>query len=202
MIYNSSIRFRFDVKKAAQAAGILLKLSGGRRNYMELIKLLVLTDREALLKLECPVTGDRIFAMRHGLVLTRVLDLIKNGPCNEEDAPWFEIVSAPQGYDVALVNEECGDDELSGAEIKLLKDVFQQYGRLDWKSLSRLTHRLPEWSDPGNSSFPVLPEQILRLHGTSETEIARLRDELCAYDQLDREAMAYRQSDELAGLGD
>jgi hypothetical protein len=202
MTYKNSIQFRFDVKKAAQAAGIILKLSGGHRNYMELIKLLVLTDREALIRLECPVTGDRIFAMRHGLVLTRVLDLIKAGPCNEEDAPWFEIVSAPQGYDVALVSENCDDDELSGAEIKVLKDVFEQYGRLDWKALSRLTHGLPEWSDPGTSSFPVPPEQILRLHGTPETEIVRLRDELWAYEQLDREAMAYKRSDELANLGD
>jgi hypothetical protein len=202
MIPKSSIQFRFDVKKAAQAAGMILKLSGGRRNYMELIKLLVLTDRAALLQLECPITGDRIYAMRHGLVLTRVLDLIKAGPCNEEDAPWFEIVSAPQGYDVALEREHFNEDELSGAEIKLLKEVFEQYGRLDWKALSRLTHQLPEWSDPGSTCFPVSPEQILRLEGTSETEIARLRDELRAYDHLDREAITYRQSNELTGLGD
>jgi hypothetical protein len=167
---------------------------------MELIKLLVLADREALIKFECPITGDRIFAMRHGLVLTRVLDLIRAGPCNEEDAPWFDIVSAPQGYEVALVSEHFEEDDLSGAEIALLKDVFQRYGRLDWKALSRLTHRLPEWSDPGDRSFPILPEQILRLNGASEAEIARLREALCAYDQLDREAMAYRQPSELADL--
>ncbi|HEY3862143.1 MAG TPA: hypothetical protein VGO59_09670 [Verrucomicrobiae bacterium] len=30
-----SIRFDFNVKKAAQAAGLILKLSKGKRNYME-----------------------------------------------------------------------------------------------------------------------------------------------------------------------
>ncbi len=202
MTYKNSIHFKFDVKKAAQAAGIILKLSGGRRNYMVLIKLLALTDREALLKLGCPVTGDRVVAMRHGMVLTRVLDLIKTGPCNEEDGPWFETISAPQGYDVALVKENADDDELSGAEVKILNDVFVRFGRLDWKALSRLTHNLPEWVDPGSSSIPILPEQILLLNGASAAEIGRIRDEIFAYDRLDREAMAHSDANQLADFGE
>jgi hypothetical protein len=42
MASDQGIRFRFDARKAAQAANKLLLLSGGCRNYMELIKLLYL----------------------------------------------------------------------------------------------------------------------------------------------------------------
>src|SRR5580658_4162563 len=94
------LAFRFNVKKAAPAANKLLLLSGGSRNYMELIKLLFLADRAALLKLERPITGDLVVALKYGLVLSHILDLIKWGPCNEEDAPWFDAISAPDGYTV------------------------------------------------------------------------------------------------------
>ena len=46
------IRFRFNAKKSAQAARKILMLSGGQRNYLELVKLLYLVDREALIRLE------------------------------------------------------------------------------------------------------------------------------------------------------
>jgi hypothetical protein len=88
--------FRFNVKKAAQAANRLSRLSGETRNYMELIKLLFLADRAALLELERPITGDQIVALKYGLVLSHVLNLMKWGPCNEEDAPWFDTISAPR----------------------------------------------------------------------------------------------------------
>jgi hypothetical protein len=39
MVSDQSIRFRFDARKAAQAANKLLLLSGGRRNYMECIRI-------------------------------------------------------------------------------------------------------------------------------------------------------------------
>src|SRR6266550_2674945 len=119
---DRAIKFRFNANKAAQAANKLLRWSGGERNYMELVKLLYLADRESLLRLESPITGDRIMALPLGLVLSHVLDLIRWGPSNEEDAPWFEAVSAPCGYDVKALGD-FGNDELSGAEEKILAEI-------------------------------------------------------------------------------
>lgn len=185
------IRFRFNAKKAAQAANRLLRLSGGQRNYMELVKLLYLADREALLKLECQITGDQLMALPFGPVLSRVLDLIRWGPINEEDAPWFDAVSPPFGYDVKAL-ADCSDDELSGAECQILDEVFAKYGKKDWKELSRLTHELPEWVDPNGGRVPISPEQILKLEGKTPQEIECIRRELSAYELLDRELLAYR----------
>jgi hypothetical protein len=67
MTFTPPIRFRFNAKKAAEAANRILKLSGGERNYMELVKLLCLADREALVRFESPITGDRVAALPHGL---------------------------------------------------------------------------------------------------------------------------------------
>jgi uncharacterized phage-associated protein len=182
--------FRFDARKAAQAANKMLRLSGGRRNYMELIKLLYLADRAALLKLERPITGDCVVALKHGLVLSHVLDLIKWGPCNEEDAPWFDTISAPDGYDVKSL-AELDDGELSGAEVRVLEEVFAEYGKKDWKELSRLTHELPEWDDPGDGRIPVGADEILKLNGRSTEEIERISEEASAYDRLDRDVSVF-----------
>lgn len=188
---DKPISFRFDAKKAAQAAYKLLTLSGSERNYMELIKLLYLSDREALLKLESQITGDRLVALPFGPVLSHVLDLIRNGPTNEEDAPWFEAVSPPFGYRVKAL-ENCGEDELSGAECQIIDEVFARYGRKNWKELSRLTHELPEYVDPKGGCIPISPEQILKLEGKSQAVIERIRGEIASYEALDRELSAYQ----------
>jgi len=161
---------------------------------MELVKLLCLADREALLRLECPITGDLIMALPHGLVLSHVLDLIRWGPMSEEDAPWFEAISPPDGYDVKAL-EPCGDDELSGAEDQILSEIFAKYGKMNWKQLSRLTHGFPEWTDPGGGRIPISPEQILRLGGKSAEQIEKIRNEMSAYQRMDRDVAAYQNQE-------
>jgi uncharacterized phage-associated protein len=188
---DNPIRFKFNAKKAAQAAHKFLTLSGGTRNYMELVKLLYLADREALIRLEKQITGDSLSALPNGPVVSHILNLIRWGPANEEDAPWFDAVSPPEGYTVKAL-EGCGDDELSGAESQIISEVFARYGRRDWKELSRLTHRLPEYVDPQGSSLPISPEQILKLEGKSQETIERIRRDISSYDQLDREISAYQ----------
>ena len=197
------ISFRFNAKKSAQAACKLLKLSGGTRNYMELVKLLYLSDRLALLRLESQITGDRLAALPYGPVLSHILNLIKWGPMNEGDAPWFEAVSPPCGYDVKALSD-CGEDDLSGAECKIIDEVYENYGRMDWKELSRLTHNLPEYVDPKGGCIPISIEQILKLERKSQNTIERIRDKIESYEALDRELLAYQgqefdNSQELVG---
>ena len=74
------MRLRFDEKKATQAASGFLVLSGGKLNYLKLIKLLYLLDRATLLAWGRTVTGDHYYSMKHGPVLSEVLDLITDMP--------------------------------------------------------------------------------------------------------------------------
>lgn len=157
---------------------------------MELVKLLYLADREALIRFGHPITGDMFAALPHGMILSRILNLIRLGPGDEDGAPWFEAVSAPIGYDVESRQKLGGNCELSGAEEKILRQVFEKCGQMDWKQLSRLTHALPEWADPKSGSLSVSPEQILAHAGKTDA-IGPLRKELMLFDALDKELESF-----------
>jgi len=158
---------------------------------MELVKLLYLADRESLIQFGHPITGDLFAALPHGMILSRILNLIRLGPGDEDDAPWFEVVSAPIGYDVESRQRIGNNCELSGAEERILRQVFEKYGQMDWRQLSRLTHALPEWVDPNGGSISVSPEQILTRAGKTDA-IRHLRKELMLFDALDKELESFR----------
>jgi uncharacterized phage-associated protein len=61
---------RFNEQKATQAAARFLKLANGKMNYLKLIKLLYLLDRESLNRRGRPVTGDQYYSMKLGPVLS------------------------------------------------------------------------------------------------------------------------------------
>jgi uncharacterized phage-associated protein len=167
------MRFRFDERKAAQAAAYLLTHRDGRLNYMALIKLLYLADRAALLECGQPITGDRMVSMPHGTVLSQILELIHTGS-PETPTPWFELISEPERYEVSLRRPSPPTDELSRFELGVLDEVDKSFGMLDQWALRRLTHELPEYHDPEGSSLPILPEEILRAEGKSPEEIERV----------------------------
>lgn len=169
---------RFDEAKATQAAAWFLKLRGGQMHYVKLIKLLYLTDREALLRWGVPVTTDRHVSMDNGPVTSRILNLIT------EDRPkpvWSEYISAPLGeYEVKLL-KEAPTDRLSPAEEKLMQEIFDQYGhRNRWDLVDNVMHRLPEWQDPHGSSIPISIRDILEAAGEGEEQIRAVIKELNA----------------------
>jgi uncharacterized phage-associated protein len=167
-----SVRFQFNDLKTAQAAAYLLKLAGGRLNYMVLIKLLYLVDRQTLLSHGLPITGDRMFSMKNGPVLSQVLNFINEGTCLPKQSAWFDYVSPPSQYEVSLLKSDPETDELSRFELKLLQEVYAKYGTMEKWALVRLLHDiLPEWKDPGSSSSPIEPEDILRAEARSDAEI-------------------------------
>ncbi len=166
------MRFVFSERRAAQAAAHLLQLHGGTMNYMVLIKLLYLSDKEALIHTGQPITGDRMLSMDNGPVLSRVLDFINMGR-PDDVTPWFEYISEPHAYEVSLIRA-AETDELSAYELRVLDAVHETYGRMNKWALVRWTHTLPEWSDPAGSCFAIDPDDILRSAGKSQEEIERI----------------------------
>lgn len=55
----------------------MLELAGGQMEYIHLIKLLYLADRQALEEWSRPITTDRYVSMKDGIMLSRILDHIK-----------------------------------------------------------------------------------------------------------------------------
>ena len=69
--------FPFKILKTIQAIGVLLRFDGVKRmNYMRLLKLLYIADRESLRETGRPITGGPVIAMERGPVLKEVYDLI------------------------------------------------------------------------------------------------------------------------------
>jgi uncharacterized phage-associated protein len=94
------MRFVFNERKAAQMAAHLLDLSGRSMKYLQLMKLMYLADRTALLEKGRPISGDRYVSMKFGPVLSEVLDLLRDEP-QSSDTPWFEYITPPSNYEVS-----------------------------------------------------------------------------------------------------
>jgi len=170
------LRFRFNERKAAQAAAFLLSRHGGQLNYMALIKLLYLADRAALIERGLPITGDRMVSMQHGTVLSGILNRINTGPEDSKRFAWFDYVSPPTDYTVRLMAEP-EVDELSEYELGLLTKIDEQFGHLSQWQLRDYTHTLPEWEDPHGSSLQIEPADILRLEAFSPDDVRRIHEE-------------------------
>ncbi len=179
------MRMRFNEAKATQAAARLLRNRGGRMSYMKLIKLLFLADREALYRWGRPITTDTFVSMRHGPVLSHVLDLITDGPNPlTGETFWTRHISEPDHYEVAL-KENPPDDLLSEAEDTLLDEIFERFGRLTRWQLVDLVHKLPEWKDPEGSALPIEYSDILRARNKSPEEIRAIESEIQELNQLE-----------------
>ena len=173
------MRPRFREDKATQAAGVLLRQAGGRMNYMKLIKLLYLADRAALLRRGRPITFDEYVAMKHGPVLSAVLDRINEGDPPDERSYWHRSIRRSGAYEVELGGEDFNPDRLSDAEEELLLEVFGEYGGMDrWELVELLHDTLPEWTDPGPTSVPISYRDILKAGGRTDAEVGELEREL------------------------
>ncbi len=67
-------------------------------NYLALMKLLCLVDREALIRFGRPVTGDPVVAMKHGPVLSRVYDLVSRKKQELAESEWHKFIPRPNAF--------------------------------------------------------------------------------------------------------
>lgn len=177
---------KFKESKATQAACELLRRAGGEMNYMKLIKLLYLADRESLIRRGRPVTFDQFVSMDYGPVPSKTLDLINYGNLRETSSGyWEKHISAPSEYRVEIQND-CPRDDLSESERGVLDRIFEEYGDLDEWDLVDVVHELPEWEDPDGSAIPIDYGEILRLGGREDDEVEAILDELKASAKADR----------------
>lgn len=167
----------FKEKKTTQAAAQFLTRFGGRENYMKLLKLIYLVDREALLRWGRPVTFDYYVSMNNGPVLSMTYDLISNGKNPASESFWLKHISPPQNYEVLLTRDP-GYEELSRAELSLIEEIYAKYGNKTVWQLVDIVHELPEWEDPQGSAIPIQIRDILKAGNKTEIEIAAIEKEL------------------------
>ena len=135
------------------------------------IKMLYLSDREALEKWEEPITGDTPTSMQYGPVLSGIYDLTKGDyPSARSDWEPYIADCDAQTNRITLLGDP-GQSELSRAEVTLLESVFQKFRNFTWRDMRDFCHKLQEYEDVGKSSKPISTERILSAVGKSETEI-------------------------------
>jgi len=160
------IKYRFNRTKAIQATAVLLRRAGPARteNYLKIMKILYYADRESLAKTGRPITGDEVYAMRWGPVLSQTLDLIRDRTYGTEE--WLRHI-ATENNNIRLI-EDPGNAELCQFEIDLLHELWDKYKDVDPFDLAEETHDLPEYvknkPDP-KSRNPITFEDMLEATG-------------------------------------
>jgi uncharacterized phage-associated protein len=168
--------FHFNFRRSIQAVGVLLKQERGKRtNYMRLLKLLYIADRESLRETGVPITGDRIVAMDRGPVLSNVLNLIKG---EHSDVEQWDRVIAREGFNVHLIDDP-GNGALSRFQIRKLSEVAAVHVNHDEWDMVNITHEFAEWkrNKPRKGTCKDIPlEHILEAIERSADKEAILRE--------------------------
>lgn len=186
MSLSSSIQTHFNEEKTTAAAALLLKEAGGRMRYFRLIKLLYLADRESWLRFNRPISGDKYVSMKHGPVLSKTYNLILETMGSlQPEGPWMQNIESVGRFEVGLKTKESDFDTLCEAEIEILKEVYEICRKFSQWKLRDLTHLLPEWTDPGDSTLPISPEDILHAQDKSAEEIDEARQDAIEQNYFD-----------------
>jgi uncharacterized phage-associated protein len=164
------MRSKFREDKATQAAARILRHAGGRMEYLKLIKLLYLCERESLVRLGSPLTYDACWSLPYGPILSATLDRV-NQQQLYRGGYWDLHIAPKDRYQVSLRAADVPNDQLSAAEEELIDRVLAEYGHLPQWELVELTHKLPEWENPNGSALSIDPAVILRSEGYTEEEI-------------------------------
>ncbi len=166
---------RFDERKTTEEASIFLQLGGGKMKYIKLLKLLYLADRKALEEWERPITNDSYVNMDKGPVVSSAYDLVKGG--NSESGYWNKFIETI-GFFVQLKSEPPKISKLSRAEIKLIHEIFEEFGPMRPFELVGFAHTLPEYKDPQGTSVKIPLEELLGVLRYDSDDIERISSEL------------------------
>jgi uncharacterized phage-associated protein len=126
---------KIDPRKATQVAARLIQKSGGTVEYLRLVKLAYLADRESLVKRGIPILGGRYFSMRKGPSVSELMNFV-----NRQNAPgWKETISRRVGNELKLKHSP-DFDLLSEREIEILDSIVAKHSSLTTDELVLWCH--------------------------------------------------------------
>ena len=168
---TTEINFRYRPEKSTQAAHYLLSLSPGGMEYIRLIKLMYLADREALEGWGYSISTDRYVSMEHGTVLSRVLNHISEN----DSVHWNDLIQASKYSEFTLcASKECDYSQLSKREMNIIQEIYEKYKDMKtWDLIENVIHKLAEWDKSvaeTHTSKPIPLENLLGILGYNETE--------------------------------
>ncbi len=167
--------FAFKFDKAIQATAFLLRRESCREmNYMRLLKILYIADRESIRQTGRPITGDSVAAMKQGPVLSEMLDLIKGFHLRSPE--WSRFIQKDE-YMIRLIDDP-GLTNLSRFDVETMERVAEEHRSHDEWKMVEFTHTFPEWqkNDPGDSMKWIPFSDILEALARS-TDLQSIEEE-------------------------
>ena len=182
-----TVFYPFKIDKAMQAAGVLLgHQEHGQMEYIRLLKLLYIADREAVRDTGRPIVGSQIVALKKGPLHSRVYDLIKGEDI--EAVQWCQFFRTV-GVDIEQIAKP-GVGALSRYDIRKLTAIHRRYQDVDTWDLVEETHAFAEWRrnypDPEESTSRVIPfEHVVEAVGRAD-ELSQIQDDLREACEMER----------------
>jgi len=145
---------------------------------IKLIKLMYFVDRQAFLAYGATISGDRMVSLPKGPVLSETLNALKGAPAySNEFTKWVVIPHEGYSYSLAAGADPDDADLLSDADMEIIENVWDQFGKMDGFALVEWTHdpkNCPEWENPDKSSIPISLEKLAIALGMSNEEASQL----------------------------
>lgn len=183
--------FRFDSEKSLQAVAFLLRREPGHRmNYMRLLKILYIADREALRESSKPISGSCVVATKRGPLLDDVLKSIRGQ--HLATPRWAEFFRL-DNYQLEMLRDP-GVGRLSRFAAEKLEEVAARYQGNDEWEMVEITRRFPEWqrNNPGDGCHEIPLEHILEAVGRG-ADFAKIAERA----QSDARAAAFFSDEEI-----
>ncbi len=179
----------FNERKVAQMAAFFLgQPPECRMSHLKLMKLLYLSDREAMREFGWPISGDQLVSMPHGPVLSQTLNLM-DGDVESMPGGWEDLISDKEDHELSLRGpiHVTDLDELSPAEIDVLKGVWAKFGSMGKWEIRDWTHQhCAEWQDPRGSSIAIEYETLARAVGYDREAAGELAAQIRTQQEIDR----------------
>jgi len=171
----------YDEAKAAQVAAYFLHRGGGTMEYIKIIKLIYLAERENLNRYHEPLTGDLLFSLNQGPIVSTTLDCI-NKKATRNGEIWDQWIESPTGYCISLKADLKSTEDLEDLSIddlEIVEDTWKRFGGMSWKQLIRYTHyNCPEWRFPNGSRIPIEYSDVFRALGLQPEAIQRIESSI------------------------
>ena len=136
-----AFEFEFDVRKATQAAAIILaEIPAQTADYYPLLKLLYIADRRSLAQTGNLITGAAPVAMKQGPLPLEVYRCIT---AQRPDCGFWSKHIHRDGFKMSVAVDP-GTSRLCPYEIGLLREVARRYGRLHPAQVGKITHGFAE----------------------------------------------------------
>jgi len=176
------MNFPVNEKKATQATARIIEASGGPTDYLRLMKLIYLSDRESILRRGIPIVGGHYYSMRNGPTIGEVMNFVNRRNAEQ----WAETISPRFGNEVRL-QDRPSFESLSKSEMEILDLTVAQHAH-------RATDELVDWCHENCNEYenvdlsrrkPIEVESILRAGGKSAKAIQKVLENAREVEEMD-----------------